>query len=67
MCGYCERPLVLRAAYGRRDRWECPRCAPILATLGAGMDLGEMVRAFRTFQREAARSYTKRERANADR
>ena len=36
MCGYCNRPL----APSDRGGYSCPRCDPILRTLGNGLDLG---------------------------
>jgi hypothetical protein len=51
LCGYCDRELVRV-----HDRFQCPRCAPILRTLGVGLAFDEVVEEFRRFQIKAARS-----------
>lgn len=50
-CGYCEREL--QADPFHPGCFACPRCAPILRSLGAGLDFDGMLRAFARFQREA--------------
>jgi len=54
-CGYCHGPLA-----DAGDRFECPRCVPLLATIAeerrAGLSFDEWQRAWVRFEREAVKA-----------